>query len=74
MEHPLHPTGLSGCNGRHAFKYSEGKTHAHWRTFVLADRVDVVEGIMDDLKHGHLPNIFAEKGWNAEWKYNPKGL
>jgi hypothetical protein len=40
---------------------------------LLADRVNVVEGIVDDLKHGHVPNIFAEKGWQAEWKYNRKG-
>jgi hypothetical protein len=34
----------------------------------------VVEGVIDDLRHGHVPNIFAEKGWKAEWKHNPKGL
>lgn len=67
------PSGLSGMLRRHAFKYSEGKTQ-HWLTLLLADRVNVVEGIVDDLKHGHIPNIFAEKGWNAEWKYNRNGL
>ena len=41
---------------------------------MLADRVNVVEGIIDDLKRGHIPNIFAEKGWKAEWKHNPVGL
>ena len=41
---------------------------------VLADRIGVVEGIIDDLKHGIIPNIFAEKGWKAEWKYNRTGL
>lgn len=67
------PSGLSGMLRRHAFKYSEGKTQ-HWLTLLLADRVNVVEGIVDDLKQGHIPNIFAEKGWNAEWKYNRNGL
>jgi hypothetical protein len=33
-----------------------------------------VEGIVDDLKRGHIPNIFAEKGMKAELKHNPKGF
>ncbi|MGZ5248454.1 MAG: hypothetical protein ACXWCR_15210, partial [Flavitalea sp.] len=41
---------------------------------ILADRINVIEGIVDDLKHGIIPNIFAEKGWKSEWKYNRKGL
>ena len=41
---------------------------------MLADRIGVVEGIMDDLKKGHVPNIFAELGWPAEWKHNKKGF
>ena len=43
-------------------------------TLILADRINVVEGIIDDLVHGHVPNILAERGWNAEWKYNKKGV
>jgi hypothetical protein len=41
---------------------------------MLADRVNVVEGIAGDLRHGHIPNIFAELGWKAEWKHNRSGL
>lgn len=67
------PSGLSGSIRRYAFKFSEGEW-AHWLSLLLADRVNVVEGIVDDLKRGHVPNIFAEKGWKAEWKYNPQGL
>ncbi len=37
---------------------------------MLADRINVFEGILDDLKKGHVPNFFAERGWTAEWKYN----
>jgi hypothetical protein len=37
---------------------------------MLADRVSVVEGILDDLAHGHIPNTFGERGWKAEWKHN----
>jgi hypothetical protein len=67
------PQGLSGSLRRYAFKFSEGSS-AHWLTLLLADRVNVVEGIVDDFKHGIVPNIFAERGWNAEWKYNRKGV
>ena len=41
---------------------------------MLADRVSVVEGILGDLKYGHVPNIFAELGWKAEWKHNRTSL
>lgn len=67
------PSGLSGMLRRQAFKYSEGKW-AHWLPLILADRVNMVEGLVDDLKHGYIPNIIAERGWTAEWKYNKKNL
>lgn len=67
------PSGLSGMLRRYAFKFSEGSS-GHWMTLILADRINVVEGVIDDLAHGHIPNFFAERGWNAEWKYNRKGL
>ena len=63
------PSGLSGVIRRIAFRYSES-SYGHWLPLVLADRVSVVEGILDDLKHGHVPNVFAERGWKAEWKHN----
>lgn len=67
------PSGLSGMLRRYAFKFSEGSS-GHWLTLILADRVNSIEGIVDDLKHGHVPNIFAERGWNAEWKHNRRGV
>lgn len=67
------PSGVSGMIRRFAFKYGEG-SFAHWIPLIVADRVDVVEGIVDDLKRGHIPNIFAERGMNAQWKYNRKEL
>jgi hypothetical protein len=67
------PQGVSGAIRRYAFRYSES-TYAHWVPLVMADRIGVVEGIVDDLKHGIVPNIFAEKGWKAEWKYNRNGM
>lgn len=63
------PSGLSGMIRRFAFKYSEA-TYAHWFALILADRINVVEGVVSDLKRGHVPNLFAEKGYKAEWKYN----
>ena len=67
------PAGLSGLIRRVAFRYSENR-YRHWLPLLLADRVSVVEGVIDDLAHGHVPNIWAEKGYNAEWKYNPRLL
>ena len=67
------PSGLSGMLRRYAFRFSEGSA-GHWMTLILADRVNAIEGIIDDLAHGHIPNIWAERGWNAEWKYNRKGM
>ena len=66
------PSGLSGRIRRYAFKFSEG-SWGHWLPLILADRVNVVEGIIDDIRKGQFPNIFAERGWNAEWKYNRAG-
>lgn len=67
------PSGLSGAIRRYAFKSSESE-YGHWLPLLLADRINVVEGIVDDFRQGHIPNIFAEKGWKADWKYNRKGL
>ncbi|SNC77152.1 hypothetical protein SAMN06265337_3729 [Hymenobacter gelipurpurascens] len=63
------PSGLSGMIRRFAFKYSESH-YGHWLPLLVADRVNVVEGVLDDLMHGHVPNIFAEKGYKSEWKHN----
>lgn len=67
------PSGVSGALRRYAFKYSEGSA-AHWMTLILADRINSVEGIVDDIKHGYFPNFIKERGWTAEWKYNRKSL
>jgi hypothetical protein len=62
------PSGASGALRRIAFRYSES-SYGHWLPLMLADRVSVVEGVLDDLEQGHVPNIFAERGWKAEWKH-----
>jgi hypothetical protein len=65
------PGGLSGALRRLAFKYSES-SYGRWLPLVMADRVGEIEGIIEDLRHGHVPNIFAEKGMRSEWNYNRK--
>jgi hypothetical protein len=67
------PSGLSGVIRRIAFRYSES-SYGHWLPLMLADRVSVVEGVLGDLKHGHVPNTFVERGWKAEWKHNRTSL
>jgi hypothetical protein len=67
------PSGLSGVIRRFAFRYSEGSWN-HWLPLLLADRVNMIEGIVDDIAHGKFPNIWAEKGMNAEWRLNKKGV
>lgn len=70
---PNPPTGISGMIRREAFKYSEN-SYGHWVPLMLADRVQMVEGVVHDLADGFIPNIFAERGWKAEWKYNRVNL
>ena len=67
------PAGLSGIIRRVAFKYSES-SYGHWLPLMLADRVGVAEGYLEDLSRGHVPNVFAERGWKAEWKHNRTSL
>jgi hypothetical protein len=66
------PKGLSGVIRRFAYRFSEADAR-HWLSLLFADRVNAVEGIVEDLSHGIVPNIFVERGWTAEWKYNRKG-
>ncbi len=67
------PSGVSGMMRRAAFRFSENDIR-HWLVLLAADRVNVVEGLIDDLAHGHVPNILGEMGAAAEWKYNRKGF
>ncbi|MDB5932030.1 MAG: hypothetical protein JWR60_3737 [Polaromonas sp.] len=66
---PQPPSGVSGMLRRVAFKYSENDLR-HWLLLLFADRVNMVEGLGDDLKRGHVPNIFAEMGGKAAFKYD----
>ncbi len=66
------PAGLSGVIRRRAFDYSEN-SYAHWLPLMLANRIGVVEGVLEDFAHGHVPNIFGEMGWKAEWQQKKFG-
>lgn len=63
------PSGLSGVIRRYAFKNSEDR-YRHWIPLILADRINMFEGLIDDIKHGYVPNMVKERGWAMEWKYN----
>lgn len=67
------PRGVSGAIRRAAFRYSESHWF-HWLMLMGADRIDVVEGVVDDLVHGHVPNIPGEMGIRAELKHNGAGF
>jgi hypothetical protein len=66
------PSGLSGMIRRYAFRRSESDWW-HWLLLMGADRLNVVEGVIDDLGKGKVPNIPAEMGARAEWQHNKKG-
>ena len=67
------PRALSGVVRRLAFRWSESNW-MHWLLLMGADRIDVVEGLVEDLGRGKIPNIPAEMGARAEWKHNKKGF
>lgn len=67
------PRGLSGSLRRLAFQASENDVR-RWMLLLLADRIDVVEGVLEDLMRGHVPNVLAEMGAASEWKHNRPAL
>ncbi len=67
------PRGLSGQLRRYAFTFSESQ-FGHWIPLLIADRIDEVEGVIEDLSKGRIPNIFAERGGRAALKYNKKAV
>ena len=67
------PSGLSGVVRRGAFRWSESNW-LHWLLLMGADRINVVEGVVEDLVRGRVPNIPGEMGIRSEWRHNKKGL
>jgi hypothetical protein len=69
----LPPSGLSGSLRRLAFQASENDVR-RWLLLMLADRIHMLEGLLSDVLKGHLPNVLAEMGAGAEWRYNRAAL
>jgi hypothetical protein len=67
------PAGLSGVIRRMAFRDSES-SYGHWLPLMAADRVSIVEGMLRDLRRGRIPNVYAERGWAADWQHNRASL
>lgn len=67
------PKGLSGIIRDKAYTISEGRKR-RWLMLVLADRIDVFEGVFSDLARGHIPNVWKEMGLSSELKYNRKNF
>ena len=67
------PSGVSGMMRRAAFRWSESNW-LHWLLLMGADRVNVVEGVVEDLARGHIPNVPAEMGIRSELAFNKKGF
>lgn len=63
------PSGLSGALRVRAFRHGEADWR-HWALLMLADRVQVVEGVFDDVSRGRIPNVGAEMGWGSAWRYD----
>ena len=63
------PSGLSGVLRRLAYRKSESNL-LRWLLLVGADRVNMVEGIAQDLAHAKVPNIPAETGMRADWQHD----
>ncbi len=67
------PSGISGMVRRAAFRWTESNW-LHWLLLMGADRINVVEGIAQDLGRGKVPNIPGEMGARAEWQHNKTGF
>jgi hypothetical protein len=67
------PSGASGVIRRAAFGWSESNW-LHWLLLMGADRVNVVEGLVEDLGRGKVPNVLGEMGVRATWEHDRNGL
>jgi hypothetical protein len=63
------PRGLSGAIRDVGYKFSEGRL-SRWMTLMVADRVNVVEDVLQDLAHLRVPNLSKEMGLKSELRYN----
>jgi hypothetical protein len=64
---------VSGTIRRLAYTKSESNL-LHWLLLMGADRVNMIEGVLEDFVQGKVPNIPAERGIRSEWEFNRNGL
>lgn len=69
----LPPQFISGALRRYAFRHSESR-YRHWLPLLIADRINELEGVLEDVKKGRFPNVFAERGWKVHWQYEKKDV
>ena len=67
------PKWISGMMRRAAFRWSESNW-AHWMLLMGADRVNMVEGVVEDLARAKIPNLPKEMGLGARWRHDKKGV
>jgi len=67
------PRYVSGWMRRAAFRWSESNW-AHWMLLMGADRVNMVEGLVEDLARLKVPNLSKEMGLKARWRHDKKGV
>lgn len=58
------PVGLSGLIRKYAYRFGEARL-MHWMPLLVADRINVFEGILSDITKGKLPNLWQEMGLSA---------
>ena len=58
----------------HLLSDIQKEVFGHWLPILVADRINIVEGIVDDLLHLRVQNFWKEMGLNSEWKYNRKNF
>jgi hypothetical protein len=60
------PRGISGAIRKYAYTLGEGKS-SHWLLLMAADRVDVVESMVESALQGKPDNPLTESGVKAEF-------
>ncbi len=66
------PSGISGMIRRFAFRYSENSL-GHWMPLILADRINFIEGMVEDIIEGKAPRLLGD-GYLMDYKYNRKAF
>ena len=66
------PSGLSGLIRKYAFKKFSESHWEHWLLLMFADRINVFEGLVEDVVKGTRPRLLEERGWAVDKKFKTK--